>query len=110
MTIAPIDRRRTPRVTLPRGNGQPSVVLPVSTTVQVLDLSQSGALLAVSDPLVIGQRAQLRTRIGAEPLTVQVECQRVTAGHDESARVGARFADIDDESQRKIDAFLNGES
>jgi c-di-GMP-binding flagellar brake protein YcgR len=106
-----VERRRTPRATLPAGD-RPDISLAVSTTVQMMDISQSGVLLSSSQKLDVGQRAQLRTRVGAEPLTVQVEVRRLAnggrAGHG-SYKLGAEFVALDEENQRKIERFLKVE-
>jgi c-di-GMP-binding flagellar brake protein YcgR len=106
-----VERRRSPRVPLPAGD-RPNLSLAVSTTVQLMDISQSGVLLSSSQKLDVGQRAQLRTRVGAEPLTVQVEVRRMAnggrMGHG-SFRLGAEFVALDEENQRKIERFLKVE-
>jgi c-di-GMP-binding flagellar brake protein YcgR len=105
------ERRRTPRAPILQVDG-PDVSLATSTTVQLLDISQSGVLVSSSQRLEVGQRAQLRTRVGAEPLTVQVQVRRVSnggrAGHG-SYRLGAEFVALDEENQRKIERFLKVE-
>jgi hypothetical protein len=101
------ERRRSARVAIDRNI--PELTLPVSATVQLLDISESGVLLASSQPLDVGRRAQLRTRIGAEPLTVLVEVRRVLPSqrHGPAAfRLGAEFVNLDEESRRKIESFL----
>ncbi len=107
MTQGHNDRRRAPRVAIDRE--VPELTLPVSATVQLLDISESGVLLASSQPLDIGRRAQLRTRIGAEPITVLVEVKRVLPSqrHGPAAyRLGAEFVNLDEDSRRKIEGFL----
>ena len=107
MTQRQNDRRRGPRVAIDRD--VPELTLPVSATVQLLDISESGVLLASSQPLDIGRRAQLRTRIGAEPITVLVEVKRVLPSqrHGPAAyRLGAEFVNLDEDSRRKIEGFL----
>jgi c-di-GMP-binding flagellar brake protein YcgR len=107
MSLHASDRRRGARVAVDRD--VPELTLPVSATVQLLDISESGVLLASSQPLDVGRRAQLRTRIGAEPLTVLVEIRRVLPSqrHGPAAyRLGAEFVNLDEESRRKIEGFL----
>lgn len=104
------ERRRSPRVRVPRSDVE--VSLTTSTTVQLLDISQSGVMLSSAQRVEIGRRAQLRTRIGTEPLTAQVEVRRVSnggrTGHG-SYRLGAEFVALDEESRRKIERFLRVE-
>jgi c-di-GMP-binding flagellar brake protein YcgR len=106
-----VERRRSPRASLQVGD-RPVVSLAVSTTVQLMDISQSGVLLSSSQRLDVGQRAQLRTRMGPEPLTVQVEVRRIAnggrAGHG-SYKLGAEYVALDEENQRKIERFLKVE-
>ena len=106
-----VERRRSPRTAITSGD-RPDLSLSVSTTVQLVDISQSGVLLSSSQKLDVGQRAQLRTRVGPEPLTVQVEVRRVAnggrAGHG-SYRLGAEFVALDEDNQRKIERFLKVE-
>jgi c-di-GMP-binding flagellar brake protein YcgR len=77
--------------------------------VQVLDISQSGMLLAASQPLAIGRRAQIKTRLGAEPVTLGIVVRRVSnglrTGHG-SYRIGCEFVALDEENRRKIERFL----
>lgn len=106
-----VERRRSARAVIVSGD-RSDLSLPVSTTVQLIDISQSGVLLSSSQKLDIGQRAQLRTRVGPEPLTVQVEVRRVAnggrTGHG-SYKLGAEFVALDEENQRKIERFLKVE-
>jgi c-di-GMP-binding flagellar brake protein YcgR len=106
-----VERRRSPRAVILSGD-RSDLSLPVSTTVQLMDISQSGVLLSSSQKLGIGQRAQRRTRGGPDPLTVQVEVRRVAnggrAGHG-SYKLGAEFVALDEENQRKIERFLKVE-
>lgn len=88
-------------------------MLPVSTAVQLLDISQSGVLLSAGQRLPVGRRAQLRTRIGVEPLTAQVEVRRVASSprtnRSEVVRLGAEFVELDADSRKKIEQFLRTE-
>lgn len=105
------ERRRFPRVPIVRE--APAVELPVSATVQLVDISQTGVLLSSSQSLGVGRRARLRTRVGSDPLAVQVEVRRVAPASRTtpgSWRLGAEFVGMDEESQRKIDRFLKTEA
>jgi predicted GH43/DUF377 family glycosyl hydrolase len=88
------------------------LTLPVSAAVQVLDISESGVLLASSQPLDVGRRAHLRTRIGAEPFAAHVEIKRLLPAvrHARTAyRMGAAFVDLDEDARRKLETFLRGQ-
>jgi hypothetical protein len=104
------ERRQHPRAPVTRGGLD--LALSAQSTVQVLDISQSGMLLAASQPLAIGRRAQIKTRLGAEPVTLTVVIRRVTngirTGHG-SYRLGCEFVGLDDENRRKIERFLKVE-
>ena len=102
-----VERRRSPRVEV--RHEVLHAALPTATSVQIVDISQTGVLLAGAQRFEPGQRAQLRTRIGAEPLNVAVEVQRVAAappGGPHAWHVGAAFVGLDDESRRKIGRLL----
>ena len=103
-----LDRRRHPRV--PLFGSAPSMSLPTALTVQLLDISETGVLLSSSQRLSVGQRAQLRTRIGSEPVTLNIEVRRVsdTTRHARGPfKVGAHFIGLDEDTQRKIVKFLS---
>lgn len=108
MSSAAPDRRRGPRIAL--ASPEPEVTLPLSATVQVIDISESGVLLASSQPLDVGRRAQLRTRLGTEPVTVIVEVRRVVSAPSGRGpgtyRLGTEFVALDDDVRRKLTAFL----
>jgi c-di-GMP-binding flagellar brake protein YcgR len=104
------ERRNHPRARVKR-NGL-ELALSAQNTVQVLDISQTGMLLAAAQPLAVGRRAQIKTRLGAEPVTLSVVIRRVTnglrTGHG-SYRLGCEFVGLDEESRRKIERFLKVE-
>lgn len=107
---SPLERRRQVRV--PVRQLVPEVSLPVSATVQLLDISESGVLLGSVQPLDVGRRAQLRLRIGTEPLTVMVEVRRLAPAPrpgQASYKMGAEFVDLEDEARRKIEGFLKSQ-
>jgi c-di-GMP-binding flagellar brake protein YcgR len=103
----PRERRQHPRAEVKRNELE--LALSAQNTVQVLDISQSGMLLAASQPLAIGRRAQIKTRLGAEPVTLTLVIRRVTngirTGHG-SYRLGCEFVGLDEENRRKIERFL----
>lgn len=104
------EQRKHPRARIGR-NGL-ELGLSAQNTVQVLDISQSGMLLAASQPLAIGRRATIKTRLGAEPVTLGLVVRRVTngvrTGHG-SYRLGCEFLGLDDENRKKIERFLKVE-
>ncbi len=112
MNGTPAERRREPRVPIRRM--EPAVTLPVSATVQLLDISETGVLLSSTQPLDVGRRAQLRLRVGAEPISVMVEVRRLAPaprpGYTSPYRMGAEFVNLDEDSRRKIEAFLRSQA
>lgn len=108
MSGVPVERRREPRVPVHRQ--VPEVTLPVSATVQLIDISETGVLLSSKQPLDVGRRAQLRLRVGADPITVIVEVRRLAPaprpGQSAPYRMGAEFVNLDEDSRRKIEGFL----
>lgn len=104
------ERRRFPRAPLPFAPSEGADIwLPMSATVQVLDISQSGLLLISTQELAVGRRAQLRLRLGANPVTAQVEVRRIFKESRNGApayRLGVTFVALDDETRAKIERFL----
>jgi c-di-GMP-binding flagellar brake protein YcgR len=102
-----LERRRYPRVDVRRDGLD--IVLPTTAAVQILDISESGVLLGSSQPLEVGKRAQLRTRLGPEPLTLTLEIRRVANGNRQGQgmfKLGAEFVELDEENRRRIERFL----
>jgi c-di-GMP-binding flagellar brake protein YcgR len=100
------ERRRFPRTTVAAGH---ELRLPVQMTVQVLDISASGVLVAAPQPLTEGTIAEIQARLGADPVLMQVEVQRVApaAGKpDGRYRLGSRFVHVDEAGRRSIQRFL----
>jgi c-di-GMP-binding flagellar brake protein YcgR len=111
MPEAYLDRRRDPRV--PMGGDQ-QVGLPMALTVRLVDISAGGVLLSSSQKLNVGQRARLRTSLGADPFNVEIEVRRVAEGGGDGNgrgryRVGAVFTALDEAANRSVSHFLSGE-
>jgi c-di-GMP-binding flagellar brake protein YcgR len=90
------------------------VGLPMALTVRLVDISAGGVLLSSTQKLNIGQRARLRTTLGADPFNAEIEVRRVADGSLEGNgrgryRVGAVFASLDEAATRSVDHFLSGE-
>lgn len=104
------ERRRHRR--LPITKAVPTLTLPVAATVEVVDISENGVLLSSTQPLDVGRRAHLRTRLGNEPLHVQVEIRRLMPWlHKPHAayRMGASFVDLDDDTRKRLETFLRAQ-
>jgi hypothetical protein len=100
-----IERRRTPRIDL---DAEEIVRLELRHRVQLLDISQSGALLGCEADLPVGTRGQLRAGLAAAPFSAEVTIKR---HHSRSlskgqAGLGTQFASMDDRSRLCLDQFL----
>ncbi len=71
--------RTAPRPAGAHGDDQ-TVGLPMALTVRLVDISAGGVLLSSSQKTDIGQRARLRTTLGADPFNVEIEVRRVADG------------------------------
>ena len=103
---AGVERRRVPRIGPP---GLQECRLEIRARVRLLDISESGTLLASEVRLPAGTRAQLRTGLAAGPLTPVVEIRRGTdlpVGQAPVPALGATFVEMDEPSRRSLEAFL----
>ena len=67
------ERRRFPRQRVL----QTTARLPLKVAAEVLDISESGALLRCGCTLVVGERGQLHAAVAGEPLRIGVSVGRV---------------------------------
>lgn len=100
-----IERRRYARVDAPPGL---MVQVGLRHSVQLLDISLSGALLACDTPLPAGARGRLRAGLAADPFTADLLVKRE---HPRTAAtrhtgLGALFLSMDDSSRRSLERFL----
>jgi c-di-GMP-binding flagellar brake protein YcgR len=100
-----IERRRTPRIDL---EADESVRLELRQRVQLLDISQSGALLGCEAGLPVGTRGQLRAGLSAAPFSAEVAVKRHHPRAPAKGQVGlgTQFASMDDRSRQNLDQFL----
>jgi c-di-GMP-binding flagellar brake protein YcgR len=97
------ERRRTPRY--PVVGGEPAI-LPVSLSVQLLDISQTGVLILTSQYAKEGSRGRLRFNLGGQPFSADVEIRRIVSGHGGAGyKIGARFVDLSEENRQIIVGF-----
>jgi len=99
------ERRRTPRIEL---KDEEVVRLELRHRVQLLDISQTGALVGCEAGLPVGTRAQIRLGLGAQPFSAEVAVKR---HHVKSVRrgqvgLGTMFGSMDDRSKRHLEQFL----
>jgi c-di-GMP-binding flagellar brake protein YcgR len=100
-----IERRKTPRAEL-RVNEV--CRLELRQRVQLLDISQSGALLGCEGGLPVGSRGQFRTGLAAMPFSAEVSVRRqqVRSSTRKQVSLGTQFAAMDERSQQNLEQFL----
>lgn len=100
-----VERRQTPRVDV---NGGESLTFELRHRVQLLDISQTGALVGCDTAVPVGTRGQLRAGIAAHTFCAQVDVRR----HHPKAPVrthfgmGTAFGSMDEKNRRFLDEFL----
>jgi PilZ domain len=102
----PIERRRHPRIPA----DQVDISVPNVTSVEMLDISTSGALLSTEAILQVGQRAQIGALLSREPFASWVEVLRVEVGTAGGSalrhRLGVAFTAMDDHSRKLLQLFV----
>jgi hypothetical protein len=78
------------------------------SSVQLLDISVTGALLASGRPFPVGQNGYFRAVLGTTPVTARVRIVRedTAAAAPGGIRCGAAFIGLDESSRRSLEAFL----
>jgi len=84
---------------------------PARATVQLLDISVTGALLASTQRFGLGQSAALRATLGGEAFDVEINVQHVNPGltgvdAPNSCRLGVMFVSHNERSLDCIQRFL----
>ena len=103
-----LERRRTTRVAVRAGS---EIGLGLARVVRLVDISMTGALLRAPQDTLVGQRGELRTKLGYDTFVVLVEIRRVLTqpGQGESAggyRLGVAFVSLDSDNRRCLERFL----
>ena len=99
-----VERRRTPRVEM-RVNE--ICRLELRHRVQLLDISQSGALLGCDGSLPVGTRGQFRAGLSSMPFHAEIAVKRHQARPTKKqAGLGTQFASMDERSKQSLDQFL----
>jgi len=111
MSDAFLERRREPRVPMKDGE---RVGQPTGLTVRLMDISADGVLLFSPQKLHVGQKARLRTTLGADPFNAELEVRRVADAGSATVgrggyRIGAVFTGMDEMSGRSMRYFLTGD-
>ena len=101
-----IERRRFPRIPA----DEIDLSVPTVTSVELLDISTSGAMLSTEAILQVGQRAQIRTLLSREPFAAWVEVLRVDIGTASGSvmrhRLGVTFTAMDEKSRKLLQRFV----
>lgn len=104
------ERRRHPRLAAPAGL---ELSLPIVTQGEVLDLSESGALLSTTMELAVGERTRLSLLVGREPFSAWAQVVRAEPGTraDRTVRyhVGVIFTSIDAQNRQVLARFVRRE-
>ena len=100
-----IERRRTPRVEL---RVHEVCRLELRHRVQLLDISQSGALLGCDAGVPLGTRGQFRAGLASLPFSAEVDVKRqqVRSAAKKQLGLGTQFASMDERSRQHLDQFL----
>lgn len=101
------DRRQARRVPV---DGEIRCEMTTWSTVRLVDISLSGALLVSTRPVSSTERAELRVAFDGDPFTSGIEVRRVETdgreGESGSVRLGVRFTEADESSRRVLGQFL----
>jgi hypothetical protein len=86
-----------------------AVTIPVSTKIQVIDISLGGVLFDCDEPVAVGARGTMRLNLGGVPLIVQLEVLRISpVGRDASTyRVAGSYVNMSTVNRRLIDRFMS---
>ncbi len=100
-----IERRKSPRVEM---RSHQLVKLELRHRVRLLDISQSGALIACETLLPVGTRGHLRAGLAAQPFSAEMAVRRHHArtATRPAISLGAMFGSMDDRSRRSLELFL----
>jgi hypothetical protein len=109
------ERRKSSRRRLPFGRGALLDVDGRTHIVGVADVSVAGAYLSTRAPVAVGETHRLRILIlpGHVELVLPAEVVRVSLSAHESndhpRGVAVRFRELDEESRRRLEAFVSRE-
>jgi PilZ domain len=100
-----LERRRWPRTYAADGT---EINRPAWVTVRVLDISVSGVLFMAPQPIPMGERGQLRLRLGESSFVGDIEVRRSDRHQAPSGgyRVGANFTALADGSRASLEEFI----
>ncbi len=100
------ERRRSKRITVTDAE---VAMLPLTITVQVLDISVAGVLLHSSKAVEPGARGALKLSLGGAPVSADITVRRVVPANGGAGgyRIGATFAAISPEHRQVIERFTS---
>lgn len=99
-----VERRRSPRAEV-RINEV--CRLELRHRVQLLDISQSGALLGAETAVPVGSRGVFRAGLASMPFTAEVTVRRQQTRQTKNrVGLGTQFSEMDDRSKQSLDHFL----
>ena len=99
------ERRRWPRAELHR---EEAVRLELRQRVQLLDISQSGALIGSDISFPVHTRGHFRTGLGGLPFSAEIVVKRHHPRPLPRSRagLGAQFDSVDERNMRNLEQFL----
>jgi hypothetical protein len=103
-----VERRRSPRVTLPAGH---ELGLKVKAQVRLLDVSLSGVLLSSETPSRIGAKGRLQGVLDQDAFDAEIRVCRLADPPpadfpERPSGFGAVFTSLDDQSRQLLERFL----
>jgi hypothetical protein len=100
-----LERRRAPRIPAAEGT---ELNRPVWVTVKVLDISVSGVLFVAPQPMTLGERGQLRLRLGEHSFVGDIEVRRSDRHPIPSGgyRIGGTFTALAEGSRATLEEFI----
>lgn len=103
----PAERRRHQRLPAPPGL---ELTIPVTVQGEVIDISESGALISTGLFLSVGDRARLSLLVGREPFGAWARVMRAEPGTrvDRMMRyyIGVEFTSLDEQNRQVLQRFV----
>ena len=86
-----------------------AVTIPVSTKIQVVDISLGGVLFECDEPVPVGARGTVRLNLGGLPLIVELQVLRVSPAetNESTYRVAGSYINMSTVHRRLIDRFMS---
>jgi hypothetical protein len=102
-----LERRASARL-VPGGDVE--IGQPTWSTVELLDISTAGVLFASPVGVEIGERGELRVRLGERSFAAQIEVRRSDErkASQGAYRLGASFVSLDESSRVHLEDFIGG--